>query len=296
MLDNALAVVNSKGGVGKTSIVANVAASAALDGWRVLAVDLDAQGNLARDLGYRERSTQGRALLEAVMSGGPPTPLPDVRGGLHVIDGGRHTKQLADLLVTQALRHSQDTYDLEDALRPLADTYDLVLLDCPPAGGQLGRWALAMACYAVIPTRADDASIDGLEGLAEEITQVVTSGANPDLDVLGVALFDVGAGDTRLERETRGELADLLDGIAPVLEATVRHSRRSARDMRRRGEVAAEYEQAALAASPWYASNDGETRERFSTAATGLAGDYQRLTSEILHAVATRAHSATAGR
>jgi hypothetical protein len=63
MLANCLAVTNAKGGVGKTSITANVAAAAALGGWRTLAVDLDAQGNLARDLGYRERSDEGRALL-----------------------------------------------------------------------------------------------------------------------------------------------------------------------------------------------------------------------------------------
>jgi len=52
----------------QTSITANVAATAALGGWRTLAVDLDSQGNVARDAGYRERSDEGRALLEAVMT------------------------------------------------------------------------------------------------------------------------------------------------------------------------------------------------------------------------------------
>ena len=55
MLDNCVAVVNSKGGLGKTSIVANVAAAAALDGWRTLAVDLDPEALIARGLGYRGR-------------------------------------------------------------------------------------------------------------------------------------------------------------------------------------------------------------------------------------------------
>jgi Mrp family chromosome partitioning ATPase len=54
-LDNAVAVATGKGGVGKTSITANVAGTAALSGWRVLAVDLDPQGNLGNDLGYNQR-------------------------------------------------------------------------------------------------------------------------------------------------------------------------------------------------------------------------------------------------
>ncbi|MEX2620501.1 MAG: ParA family protein [Egibacteraceae bacterium] len=78
MLDNCAAVVNSKGGVGKTSIVANVAATAALGGWRTLTVDLDPQGNLARDLGYRQASDEGRGLLEAVMTGSRVQPMTGV--------------------------------------------------------------------------------------------------------------------------------------------------------------------------------------------------------------------------
>src|SRR5690606_31484991 len=90
VLDNTVAVVNSKGGVGKTSIVANVAATAALGGWRTLAIDLDPQGNLARDLGYRDRSDDGCGLLEAVMTASPVRPLTGVRPGLDVVAGGRH--------------------------------------------------------------------------------------------------------------------------------------------------------------------------------------------------------------
>lgn len=283
MIDNAVALVNGKGGVGKTSIVANVAVMAALAGWRVLAVDLDKQGNLARDLGYGAHTTDGKSLLEAVSGGGgTPRPLQGVRARLDVIDAGRHTKELEELLTRQALSDTAH-YDLEGALAPVSGDYDLVLVDCPPAGGAIGWSALTLAHYAVIPTRVDDASIDGLAGLADDIADVRQSGANPDLYVLGVVLFAVGAGHRRIERETRRELDELLDGVAAVFHTTVRQSERSARDMRRRGEVAAEYERAALAAAPWYAaSEDGEVREHFSSAAEGLAGDYQQLTNEIL--------------
>lgn len=277
MLDNAIAVVNGKGGVGKSSCVANMAVTAALSDWKVLAVDLDAQGNLARDLGYRDRSDGGERLLQAVMASQPVEPLRDIRPGLDVIPGGAQTKRLADLVLVAHLRGDTD-YDLNEALAPTATDYDLVLIDCPPASSHIVRTALRLAHYALIPTKPDDASIDGLEGLAAEIQDVVGTD-NPDLYVLGVVLFDVGAGDGRLRADTRAELEEMLDGIAPLLTATIRHSRRGARDMRRRGEVAAEYERASLDAKPWYLDQDSP---KFSTAAGGLAGDYQQLTQEVL--------------
>lgn len=284
MLDNCAAVVNSKGGVGKTSIVANVAATAALGGWRTLAVDLDPQGNLARDLGYRDHSDEGRGLLEAVMTASRVELMNGVRPGLDVVAGGRHTKRLADLLVVQALGHSPAApadYHVEAALAGVAGDYDLVVVDCPPASNLLVRAALSLAHYAVIPTKVDDASIDGLEGLADEVGEVVRT-ANPDLHVLGVVLFDVGAADTRLHAEARRELEAMLAGIAPVLDATIRHTRRTARDLRRRGNTAAEYEQAARDARPWY---DDPTAPTLSRAASGLAADYQQLATEILTAM-----------
>ncbi|MGI8876140.1 MAG: ParA family protein [Egibacteraceae bacterium] len=277
MLENSLAVVNSKGGVGKTSIVANVAVAAARAGWRVLAVDLDAQGNLSRDLGYHAGSDEGRALLQAVVAGQPLEPLRAVRERVDVVAGGRHTKRLADLLMVQALGQGGD-YSLEETFASTASAYDLMLLDCPPVFGPMVRDALRLAHFVVIPTKVDDGSIDGLEGLADEISDVIHT-ANSQLRVVGVVLFDVGAGDTRLRSETRAELDEMLEGIAPVLQATIRHSRRGARDMRRLGQVAAEYERAASDAQPWFLDRSAPS---FSSAAAGLAGDYEQLTAEIL--------------
>ena len=208
-----------------------------------------------------------------------------VRPGLDVVAGGRHTARLADLIMVQALGQDRAAdYRLEPALAGIADRYDLVVVDCPPAASPLVRAALALARHALIPTKLDDASIDGLEGLAEVVGDVVRT-ANPDLHVLGVVLFDVGAGDTRLHAEARAELEAMLAGIASVLNARIRHARRAARDLRRRGETAAEYEQAALDAAPWYADRSAPALSR---AASGLAADYQELTAEILTAVRAR--------
>lgn len=278
MLANCIAVVNSKGGVGKTSIVANLAGTAAAGGWRTLAVDLDPQGNLARDLGYWHDSDDGRGLAHALAEGQPAVPRCSIRPGLDVLAGGRALTQLGD---SGGEMSPGVGTRLQSALLPLHDHYDLVVLDCPPASGPLQQAALAVAGFALIPTKADDASIDGLEGLAQHLSTVRET-VNPGLRVLGIVLFDLGAGDKRLRTDARRELEALLDGLAPVLTAVIRHSRRAARDMRRDGKLASEYEHAARTGPRWV---DDHKAPSFSTAATGLANDYQQLTDDVLAAM-----------
>lgn len=274
MLKNCLVVTNAKGGVGKTSIVANLAASAAAGGWRVLAVDLDPQGNLARDLGYWHHSDDGAALAQSIRQGNPPAPACDVRPGLDVLAGGH---QLAAEPAA-----GDASARLAYALQPLHDRYDLIVLDTPPAAGPMQRAALGMAAFALVPTKIDDASIDGLEGLAVELADIRTS-RNPDLQVVGVVMFDVGARDHRLRADARTALEELLGDIAPVLQTTIRHSRRAARDLRRLGRTCAEYEHTALTSPRWI---DDPTAPVYSSAATGLADDYQQLADEVLAAIA----------
>lgn len=275
MLDHCLAVANAKGGVGKTSIAANLAGSAAAGGWRTLAVDLDPQGNLARDLGYWTDSDDGAALARTLTDTTPATPRRGVRTRLDVLAGGRH-------LTTAATLHgSQLAARLEQALGALRDDYDLVVVDCPPAAGALQQAALGVAAWALVPTKADDASIDGLEGLAVQIAQVRQTG-NPGLQVIGIVLFDLGAGDHRLRADARAELERSLGGLAPVLDAVIRHSRRAAHDMRRHGQLAHEYEHAAVTGPRWI---HDPTAPTYSTAAGGLAADYQQLTDEVLAAI-----------
>ncbi len=81
--------------------------------------------------------------------------------------------------------------------------------------------ALAVASYLVIPTRADDTSIDGLELLAQRFA--AARERNPDLRLLGVALFAVNARSKRLTEATRASITELLGGVAPVFTARIRH-------------------------------------------------------------------------
>lgn len=285
-LGNTLAVANGKGGVGKTSITANVAGTAALSGWKVLAVDLDPQGNLGTDLGYNQRgeSDEGRGLLRAVVSGDPLEPLADVRENLDVVPGGEAIDELVAILTTRQHRDPGASDAVAAALEPIAGRYQLIILDCPPAGGVLLDAALTAARYLVIPTRRDSGSLDGFVRVARRFAHV-RAGSNPAIELLGVVLFDFGTGDRRMLADTRAELERDLDGAAPVFDAFIRNSRRAPGDMREQGLLAYEYEGAAAKATPWYQDRDGP---RFSSSASGLAEDYQRLTAEVLSAISSR--------
>jgi cellulose biosynthesis protein BcsQ len=287
VLPNAIAVANGKGGVGKTSLSANLAGLAAISGWRVLLVDLDPQGNLSSDLGYTDddANDEGAALFDAVENGRAPVPTRDVRPNLDVVTGGTGTESL-ELAVRRRL-FADDAGALrvvDDALAPLAPEYNLVVVDCPPAMGCLVELALTVARYLVIPTRGDAASLNGLSRTANRFVHVRRT-SNPDIDLLGVCLFGFGAQDHRLVAKARQQLEEALSGIAPVFPTFIRHSRKAPDDMRELGLLAHEYAQTAAQAPKWYEDREAA---RYSTSAEALASDYAGLTKEILTAFAER--------
>ena len=294
MIPNSILVLNGKGGVGKTSLTANLAGLAALSGWRVLAVDLDPQGNLGRDLGYLERADDGETLATAAASGTRPEPLRDVRPGLDVLAGGPALDRLVADLQRALLGGELAAVDrLGAALGSAAADYDLVVIDSPPGEALLHAAAVRAVHYIVIPTRADAASIDGLGRVAAVVAR--EGSANPALEVLGVVLGPLPIQARAIARRTRAELEQLLgDGIV-IFDAVIRDVPRAAVDCRARGALAHEYEQAALRAPRWWERRrgGGDEPEAFSDAAAGLAGDYQALVQEIL-ARFTQRQSATA--
>jgi len=294
-LTNTIAFANGKGGVGKTSITANVAGIAALSGWRVLTVDLDPQGNLGTDLGYAQSgdSDQGAALIRSIRDGSTLKPLRDVRPGLDAVPGGDLMDGLMTVLAPRLLDETAPATAIADALAPLAEDYDLVLLDCPPAGGVLLEAILVATRFLVIPTKRDLGSLHGLVRVARSFASV-RSHDNPHLDVLGVILFDFARQDTRILADTKERLVRNLAGAAPVFDTVIRNARKASTDMRRDGLLSFEYEEAAKTAlrrrvtervweQPYRASSNG-----FSKTASGLAEDYQSLTKEILGAFSER--------
>ena len=177
-LSRVIAVINGKGGVFKTSLVANVGGLLAEGGSRVLLVDLDPQGNLAEDLGYADQGDGGRSLAASLCFGGEPDLLTGVRANLDVIAGGPHLDDAAAFLGAKAQK-DRDAAQLALAklLASVAGEYDLVLLDCPPGNEPLQAAAVAAARYALVPLKTDMSSRKGVAAVAARMDSVV--GLNP---------------------------------------------------------------------------------------------------------------------
>lgn len=285
MISNSLLVLNGKGGVLKTTLTAQLAGLAALSGWKVLAVDLDQQANLARDLGYASRSDGGRSMYEACVEGSPLSPLVDVRPGLDVVPAGPDTMRLYREIANGPGGALVPAYDqIDRVLTPLASRYNLILIDSPPGGEAVHLAAMTAARHVVVPTQPDQASVDGLATVFRSLLSVKRT-TNPAIDVLGVVLGPVPSQATRMRVDTMATLEALLKGKVHVFERTVRTAQLVAVHCRDLGMLVHEYEEAARTQSmPWYKLSREQRRSQrsYSSAAPGLAEDYQQLANEIL--------------
>lgn len=285
-----IVVTNGKGGVGKTSLVANLASLAAASGMRTLAIDLDPQANLASDFGARDEGANdnGRALFEAVADHAPLEILPAVRPGVDLVPAGRCTNELSEWLTSA--RHEDPTVMLavREAIASATDDYDLVLIDTPPAPTPMALAGIHAADWLLIPIRADFASIDGLDQVRYGLNEMAELGI-PTPQPLGVALFDVHSRSTAVMDEIRRAVPQRASWAPPVFQTVIRRSERSALDMRRWGLLAGEYRhKSSLALASAAARQRIETEglehavARFSSAAESLAQDYEELSAEVL--------------
>lgn len=289
MTSQTIAVINGKGGVGKTSLTTNLGGLFAAAGLRVLIVDADPQGNAGRDLGYLAEglSDEGRAMFAAVTLGTKIEPLRGVRDNLDVICGGDLTAEMVGTLVTRGRRTGDTSGALRNALAPLADQYDLVFIDCPPGDQALQVMALTAARYVIIPTTSDEASIDGLGRVARLFAEIQST-SNPELELLGIAPFRIGSRSERIATELRDSVAST--GLDPALlfTARIRGVEGPAQSCRKAGKLVHELEADLPAARArrlaWLRDGHGGGRHRPEVVAEstpGLADDYQRLAMEV---------------
>lgn len=293
-----VAVVNGKGGVGKTTITANVGGMLAAGGSRVLLVDMDPQGNLGEELGYTDTAVDddGLQLAQALAFPNPRSPLVPavgVRSNLDVLVGGSQLDMAAAGLTMRAHKdpHGAKTA-LAEVLTGLLDDYDLVLIDCPPGQETLQQAALAAARWAMIPVKTDASSRKGLRDVARRLDAVVD--INPDLDLLGVVLFGVNRSARRVSDTARTAIAADLGSTEVLFDTAIRHAEATAQETRERGLLAYELEEAVAAAPKWWerrrAGAGGPVVQEGprSRSATGVAEDFQALGQEIIARIAAR--------
>lgn len=300
-----LAVANNKGGVKKTSLVANTGGQLASGGFRVLIVALDTQEeNLATDLGYIDRSDHGRSLAEALISGGAEASIiRDVRPNLDVIADGPALEGVVRH-VYGTIGRGQEEYEgltyglLHPLLAAHAASYDLVLIDCPPGNKVLVDAALGAARWLVIPTASDAGSIKSMRGTANAF--VDASRHNPSIQLLGVLLTGSSTQAKVARATARSAIQELFGGDAPLFTHFIRHAEAPAVNARARGVLLHELEKLeseVRESTPWWKALRGpdpatEPRRGWTTNSTGLAEDYLRVTQEIVERI-TAAESET---
>jgi chromosome partitioning protein len=214
-LGQIIACANQKGGVGKTTTVVNLATYLALDGERVLVIDLDPQGNATSGFGI-DRSRLERSVYDAVVDGAPldelivETPVPGVRLVPAAIALAGAEIELAPL--------ERRERRLAHALATISGSFDYVLIDCPPSLGLLTVNALTAADSVLIPIQSEYYALEGLTQLVATI-HLVRDHLNPALEIKGVVvtMYDARTNlSSDVAREVRRHLGDrVFDTIVP---------------------------------------------------------------------------------
>lgn len=282
-LTTVISVAVVKGGAGKTSLAANIAGILARAGWRILLVVTDPQDNIGEDLGYTHRgeSDHGRGLVDALLHQAPLTPsLIDVRPDLDVICCG---DDLSDA-IPDMIRADVPPTALAQALIPVAEDYDFIIIDCPPGNRFLQRLALTASRWVLTPSQSDLSSRKGIRDLAKEFAHARQD--NPELGLLGVVLFNVPASGTRILAETREFLQVELGDLAPVLRTPIRQASAAARAARDRGLLM--HELVELPQPKWWEIRRGDkVASGIPASAENVAADYLAVAEEILTIINT---------
>ena len=164
-----VAIVNQKGGVGKTTTAVNLAAAVGMKGYKTLLVDIDPQGNATSGLGFSKRDTEistydmmiGTAAAEDIVKETEFSRLDLLPANMNLAGA---ELEIADL----DSRESR----IKNALAPLKEKYDFIILDCPPSLGLITINALCAVDSVLVPIQCEFYALEGLSQLINTVRQV----------------------------------------------------------------------------------------------------------------------------
>ena len=186
--------VNQKGGVGKTTSCINIGAYIALAGKKVLLVDFDSQGNMSSGVGVSKDKPTVYELISGQISASEAIKKSTVEG-LDIISASIDLSGAAIELVDQENRE----FFLKNALAPIKEQYDYILIDCPPSLGLLTLNGLAAADSVFVPMQCEYFALEGITLLLQSVQKVQQS-INPNL-VIGGIFFTMYDSRTRLAQD-----------------------------------------------------------------------------------------------
>ena len=178
-------IFNQKGGVGKTTTNINLCAYLAMEGHRVLTIDIDPQGNTTSGLGF-DKDVLEKSMYD-VLTG--DTTLKEIIIESQLVSNlyiAPSTMELAGAEVELISRESRETI-LQRKIQEVKDDYDFIFLDCPPSLGLLTINSLTCSDTVLIPIQCEFYALEGVGQLINTI-QLVKRGLNPSIDIEGVVM------------------------------------------------------------------------------------------------------------